>query len=576
MQFTSTQSTDKTNESIAWLLLVVVALALQAFLSLNTLSPYVIESGDNASILYIVAQWLNPEAFAEDVLLGIQGSTSFYQAAPMWLIYLLGLSGAPIGLFFVLLCFPVVMAQMAGFYLLGKHLFAHRGAAIALALVSVPTVFTLSGDLWGLSHSPLFRSLFGAALPWLLLLLVCSDRPRPFLLMTACAAATYLHLPSGPPIALLLIFVSFLRGFSNWGIARNLWHHLAAGILYLALILPYAALFALNYTAGDGQSFAIFNNSPYTDVGIALDQFMSMRGANRMGILVSRVPGLSWAKPVVAHFFTVLYLLGSAVLISLCLLWVGPERWRVRLNLAGRQSWYWIAAVFVGVVVFAVAISALDQAVAQAAGRAPLQVDFIRATRFLVPGSYLGILFLIIWCTSHSEILRRVGCVFLAVSVWLFAYPSTSHGLYRLTLGKSIEDESLSQLGAFILQLPDPNPMGAITPILRYDYQSSALRYIGYQPLTFNRKDNNFISYSGASGLAEHLQLMDEIDAIRKARRSPEQQTKLIEAFSEKLGSQYMVIDRRVVLTHAEAILRDHYGHKIIHENGLFALLQRK
>lgn len=566
---------DRRRELTAWLTLLAVAAALQLLLALNTLYPYVIESGDNGSILYIVAQWLHPQAFVDDVMLSVPETIAFYRAAPMWPIYALGKAGFEPGVFFVWLCFPVALLQMAGFYLLGKQLQLGRAAAVALALISLPTVFTIAGDLWGLGHSPLFRSIFGATLPWLLLALARWRGAQPYGLMALCALATYMHLPSGPPVALAVLGASALHALGAVGWRRALLHHTGAGLLYLLLVLPYAASFSANYAAGDEQLHSLFANSPYADVGVAVDHLVSLRGVERMAILVSRVDWLSWSREIVPPVFAVLFVVGNATLVALCALWAGPRRWRAALGLADRDGWFLCAAVFVGVVALALGISALDQAIAAAAGRGPLQLDFVRGTRFLVPGAYLGVLLLLAWAARRRPVVAAVGSALIAATVWLFAFPSTSHGLYRLSKGQSVEDESLTQLGRFILDYPPALKHTPVTPVLRYDYQSSALRYVGQLPLTFNRKDNNFISYSGVLDLAEHRRRMDAIDAIRRARREPEVQAPLIAAFVDKLGSDYVVIDRRTVLEPSETALLQTHGYERLYQQGLFALLRR-
>jgi hypothetical protein len=126
------------------------------------------------------------------------------------------------------------------------------------------------------------------------------------------------------------------------------------------------------------------------------------------------------------------------------------------------------------------------------------------------------------------------------------------------------------------LALKERDDLDILIPVLRYDYQSSALRYIGYLPLRFNRKDNNFITYTGVISSSEHRTLMGRIDAIRKARRKSEHQAPLIDEFTRVLGGRDIVIDRRVVLAEAEALLLDAYNFEMIFELGDFALLRRK
>lgn len=569
---------DPRAERFAWSLIVACAVLLQVFLALNTPYPYVIESGDNGSILYIIARWLDPVAFEQDVLLGVDGSTSFYQAALMWPNYLMGLAGLQLGLFYVVACFPMVLAQMAGFYVLGKHLFAHRGIALALAFITLPAVFTIAGDLWGMHNSPLMRTAYGASLPWLLALLIVPDRPRPYALMLAAGLASYLHLPSGPPVALALLAISFWRALVGQGWLRALLHHILAGLLYLLVMFPYAILYTQGYAAGDTEALGIYVTSPYGNVSIALDHLFELRGPNRMGILAGRVAGLGWTDVIAKPLFGTLFALGSVVLIGLCVVGLRPAQARQGSGLGIRRNWIWVAGFFVFTVGIGIGLSALDQAIARAMERGPVQLDLIRATRFIVPGSYLGVFFILVWLQQRHVALRRVclGIMVLLVTlVWIVGYPSTSRGLYRLTKGESIKDISLSDLGHFVLELKARDDLDTLVPVLRYDYQSSALRYIGYLPLRFNRKDNNFITYSGVISASEHRALMDRIDAIRKARRKPLEQAPLIDNFMRVLEGRDMVIDRRVVLDESEALLLDTYGFEVISERGDFALLRR-
>lgn len=336
---------------------------------------------------------------------------------------------------------------------------------------------------------------------------------------------------------------------------------------------PYAVIYSQGFAAGDSQALAIYDASPYGNVSIALDQLMSLRGPNRMSILVGRVPGLGWAQAVTKPLFGAVFVLGGAVLVGLSALGLSRQR-----RGGVPDSWIWIAGFFVLTIAIGVGLSALDQAIAHALGRGPVQLDMIRATRLLVPGAFLGVFFALCWLCQRRPAMRRASLgalVLITALVWVTAYPSTSHGLYRLTKGQSVKDTSLSEFGQFVLALKTRDDLDVLVPVLRYDYQSSALRYIGYLPLRFNRKDNNFITYSGVTSASDHRALMGRIDAIRKARRAPQEQVPLIDAFLRDLGGRDMVIDRRVVLPEAEALLRSDYGFGLIFERGGFALLRR-
>jgi hypothetical protein len=566
-------------EYFSWIALISTAALIQLFLALNTPYPYVIESGDNGSILYIIARWIDAAAFEQDALLGVEGSTNFYQAALMWPNYIMGLLEFQLGLFYIIACFPMVLAQMSGFYVLGKRLFGHSGFALALAFITLPAVFTIAGDLWGMHNSPLMRTAFGASLPWLLLLLITPKGPRPYALMLAAGLASYLHLPSGPPVALGLLLICFLRALLVHGILRATLHHIFAGLLYLLILLPYLFLYTNEFAMGDTEALGIYATSPYGNVPIALDHLFSLRGPSRMSILVGRVPGLEWAKILTKPLLGALFLTGSLALIGLSVIGFSPLRLRHKLGLETEGSWFLVAGFFVATVGLGIALPAVDQAIARAYERGPVQVDLIRATRFIVPGAFTGVFFVLAWIYKRYAFLRSASLVMITVLtalVWIIAYPSTSRGFYRLTTGLSVADTSLRDFGHFTLALKERDDLDILIPVLRYDYQSSALRYIGYLPLRFNRKDNNFITYTGVISSSEHRTLMGRIDAIRKARRKSEHQAPLIDEFTRVLGGRDIVIDRRVVLAEAEALLLDAYNFEMIFELGDFALLRRK
>ncbi len=65
---------------------------------------------------------------------------------------------------------PIIFFQCLGFYRLGLALSFGPTLAVVLALVTLTPVGIISGEFWGLFHTPLVRMTYGAALPWLLLL----------------------------------------------------------------------------------------------------------------------------------------------------------------------------------------------------------------------------------------------------------------------------------------------------------------------------------------------------------------------------------------------------------------------
>lgn len=559
-------------------LLALCAAILQVFLALNTVYPYVIENGDNGSILYIIAGWVRPDAFAQDALLGVSGTTTFYQAALMWPNYILGVLGIPLGIFYVWSYFPIAFIQMWGFYRLGKHLNLGRGFSLCLALISLPAIYTISGDLWGMFYSPLMRSAYGATLPWLLLMLVRSQSVYPFKLMLAAGFLNYLHLPSGPPIALGLLLTHFLMAGFRFGWLRASGTHVLGGLLYLAIVAPYILLFATATAAGNETALGLYDKTVYGNVYLAFKSVRSLDGIQYAATQAAQVAGLGFITQIARPLFAFIYLAGVAVLAILSLTIVLAGVLKKTDKLGHVAGWGWVALFFISSIGSGVGLAMLDQWVAALSNRAPLQVDLIRVTRFIVPAGYFGVFCGIVWLSQFHTVLKRIGVFstsILTLLVWLIAFPSTSQGLYRLATGKSIEDTRLTEFGAFTLTLRARDDLGVLTPILQSDHQSSALRYIGFMPLTFNRKDNNFITYSGVTDVDGHHALVARIDEIRRSGAEPTQQAALIDAFVRDLKGRDTVIDRVVVSKDAEAELINRFGFTMISERGDFALLRR-
>src|SRR5262249_4379785 len=144
---------DGSKDFLAVALCGAVALAGQASLLRGHEPLAVLWSGDGGNVTSFVAAWLHPDRFRDDFLLSDVGNYRFYMSIVLPFVALASVFTSDLGTAYLLQYFPMIFAQLLGFYLLGRYLFNSRLWAFALAFLTFPPVWLWGGnELWGIFH----------------------------------------------------------------------------------------------------------------------------------------------------------------------------------------------------------------------------------------------------------------------------------------------------------------------------------------------------------------------------------------------------------------------------------------
>lgn len=512
--------------------LIVYALLAAAWTWLVwTPAPQVVPNGDGGNVASMAAGWLDRARFAHDPVLATSQASRFYMALTVPLTMLFGRALGDIGSGYILQIAPLLVVQLAGFHLLGLRLYRRAAFATALALASVPPIVVFSGELWGMLDTPLTRAFAGAALPWILLLLLGGTRgarSSPIVVMAACGATVYLHPVSAPALAAgcWLAMLADRHAGTRW--ATHLRGQAVAALVFVAIALPFALVFA-NVVPGDApaahatraQIAATLHTAagaPYYDVGIV--------------VLMMRQTEWAWRWYVWGA--------GIAALVLVPLL----ER-------NARRPVMLVGGFLAGVVSSSLGLAALDQWLAAQAGRSPLQLDLVRNVRFVVP----VLLLLAIWLASTvlagrtPGVLRRAVASFLILAFagywWVYHPTPISHAVAAwlgLEPARAARDSADARILTRIRELA---PHSRILPIAASRHGPTelvglAVRYAAFQPVVFHEKDINLLSYSGSAGALDWSREMPDFEALRNA--APPQSDEILTRILARLRPDYLLV----------------------------------
>ena len=462
-------------------------------------APLVVDTGDGGNVASIAAGWMHRDRFAEDAVFATSATSTVYLAAIVPATIGMAALIGDIGQGYLVLVWPMLVIQLLGFHRLGLRLFGHHGAALALALLSVPPVYAFPGELWGFLSMPLTRSMYGALFPWLVILLLRRDLSgwQPFWLMAACGLGIYVHPPSAPSVALAFWLAMLLARPAGIAPGTHLLRMIGAGAVFLAFALPlalvYIASFPSGAESGAGQARSLAADAlaaragpQYYDAGKALRRFI-VGGGNPHG---------SWG------WRWILWGVGIAAF------WRVAKGWPDAAEDCRRLRW-----LMLGLLVASAGLAALDQAIAAALGRRPVQIDLIRNLRFLIPLMLIGAVWFIVqearrappgWRARGWRAALPLLCI-----VWWWTYPTPPVTLLKTaltgetslrTLEQPHDRALLARLAAMpahkrVLPLPLPRSESATELV------GLAIRYGSLQPVVFLQKDINLLAYSSSPSI---------------------------------------------------------------------------
>lgn len=475
-------------------------------------APLVVDTGDGGTVASIAAGRLDRESFAADPVLAESATTSFYVAASVpltaWLARIVG----DVGQAYVLPIVAILLAQLYGFWRLGLRLYRNRAWAALVAALSVPPVYVFTGELWGLLAMPLPRSFYGALLPWLLLGLLDREprrsRWRPYALMLACGAAAWIHPVSAPSVAFGVWLALWLDRSDGAAATQRSLRLVAAGLVFVACIVPIALWLFGGFGAvgADSEARALGARALREAAGA---QYFDAR------LVLRRIVGNGWG------WVWIVWIAGAWALLR--------RRTRhasaVAADDARRLRWF-----LAGLLLSSIVAAAVDQAVAHALGRAPVQIDLVRNVRFLVPILLLGAVWCLAdsWSSAAARPGRRAAVAALAVLLvlgWWHRNPTPpAAALARvLTQAGPAEPSHRESTRRMLVRIAGLAPHSRILPLGDASSEGAieltglAIRYASFRPVSFLAKDLNLLSYSGSSGMLDWIAAVQLVRTLQEA-----------------------------------------------------------
>ncbi|HRO49497.1 MAG TPA: hypothetical protein PLW75_05110 [Hyphomicrobium sp.] len=467
-----------------------------------TSAPQIVTTGDGGNVASIIAAKLHPERFEGDPVFADPENYAFYQTLLIPLTRALTAVTGDVGQAYMSLSGPLVLVQMIGFFLLGRRLFGGVLAPLLLALATIPPIFVLTGELWGMLSSPLTRSLYAAPLPYLLLAALAPySHTRALALMALCGATVYVHPVSAPSVAFGILAMLFVAKPESESWPRHTGFITLCGSVFLAVALPFALTFA--------EAFPTGSDSKAEATAVARELLRANVGPQYYDVTVA-------LAEFAQHFW--LGLLGAAIAL---------------VALRGRKlELIQILAFAAGVAAASIGVSFLDQTIAAWRGSDPVQIDLIRNIRFLVPVA----LILIFWALAKGmdrHLHFAAPAIAIMAGLWI-VYPTpvgnavgerfvTRHHPVHDWLGDAqaaLRHLALLPPGANILPLPHEATSEGL------ELANLAVRYGAYQQVVFQTKDMNFLAYSSSDGIITWNETRRRLDAAAGA--TPEEAKALL------------------------------------------------
>lgn len=450
--------------------------------------PFPFLGTDLANISSYAAALMEPGRFAGDIAIGDPQNFRFYMALHvpllMWLEPLLGDFGSAA----LVLLAVVIFLQTAGYYVLGRAIFARRLPAICLALVALGKVdFTV--DYFGTYTDAEPRFLFQSLLPWLLAaVLWWSVRVRTWpWIMAVAGLLIYVHPVSAPSV-----------GFATW---LGLWAYRPqamsirtitfrmgiAGASFLAVCTPFLWVYLTS-----------------REYGISDDYVMMFEAQRRL------------IGPI---FFDVRLYVGEMLkswTVWLLVTWgLSGAIVAYRLQRAVSEMFVFWTLWAIGIALSSVGIAAVEQRASQAYGVLPAGIDLVRNAR------YLALVLVVFgvwgsWCLAQRMAENRARCAMTAVALAFLAVNRPGMIPVRHTLQCWAEGRLLCPRAEWANEIatlsflrnelpPRTRVLTALQLYVDLGFEM-AIRYHARQPIVFNPKDaGSTLSYGNWDALRQWL-----------------------------------------------------------------------
>jgi O-antigen/teichoic acid export membrane protein len=490
--------------------------------------PLVILTGDGGNIASYAAAIDHPGWFKNDPALGDSNNIGIYATIHIPIIRALAHATGDYGQAYAWLLLPQTFLQCLGFYILGRVLFRNRFWAFLLAFLTAMTVIDIGlGEIWGVWQDALPRVTFQSLLPFLLaLVLVWKDRPARWLwLMVFAGLLVYVHPISAPAWGLAIWLSLWLLQSKEWSIQRRLLVMLGLGLLFLAVMTP----FAINYLSYRGRDQA-------ADYNTVMTILKAYSPANLLDVPAAWV-GFLWNMTR--------NLLIPVALVGFAATWLLKKNDRTPVKVV----LLWMA----GLMITSLLIPWVERMVEHQLHLLPLETELVRGIRYFVP------LLLLFWLWPLAELAPRlakplVRQAVIAMGVVLFVF-------WGATNRPAVRDmlQAISCLSKARLVCMSPRPIDDLIAVLRtetqpgdgvlffnedkaYTSQTLSVRYAALRPLVYTLRDSGILGYGNRSVLPAWLAITNQVQTLQ-AITDPQQRLEQLVPLAASLNAAYLVID---------------------------------
>ena len=498
--------------------------------------PHLVRSGDGANILSFVVGRLYPEVFAGDPLLSDPGNFAHYQIfTTAWTTVIGRWAGGEFALAYLILAIPCVFLHLSGFFLLFRVTGAGPLSAAFCSLAMLATVPAVTGTYWGGFTDPQPRFLFQSLLPFLLVgAWMWRDLPKRWpLLFVALGLATYVHPVSGPAVAFAVWCAVLAANLANTDWRPRTVRLIAVGFLYLAVIAPFAYLYASVGENARGSEVS-------TDLVLSIAENRFAEGYLDLPLLLSRGIATTWLN------------LRGAFAIGAVFLAV----WLWRRGGENRAFVHLLGGFLVGLAIVSVLVPLLDHLVAAWLDRYPVQIDLVRNTRYFIP-AVLVLFFVGINRFLADKRPRAAPALVVVLSlVWLAGSPIATGLGTGSPIGAVVDTASCvltsrrcqdpnstrqpyRELVSYLRQSTDPNARLFATG------GDHALRYAARRTLVFSDKDGGAFAYTNHRALLQWHGLLEQNRAAAD-QPEPEQRLRAWLQLARQLEADYLVSEHPV------------------------------
>jgi len=483
--------------------------------------PFVFLGGDAANIATFAAGWAHPDVFQSDAVLSNQANFRFYATLHIPLIQTLGRITGDYGSAFISLLSPHIFLQALGFYILGRVVFQSRYWAALLAIATLMPIFINLGEYWGIYIDPQPRFSFQALLPYLLAAtFYWGHNPSSWAwLMAGAGILIYIHPVSAPTWGLAFWLGLWAFKPASFSFKKQLGYMLFAGAVFLAVTSPWIIHYLSNHahgaTADYREIYTIMTThfgGSYFDIPTAVKEFIL----------------IVWSKRILP-----LAMVGAAIVLSL------RRKNYSSVLLVG----LWLG----GLLIAAVVIPLIEQAIARAYNLIPLELDLIRGIRYIIPILLLFCLWPLVEIGKKikaERLMAAIGALF--VTIWVYQHPPTL-AIEALACWKRGEfvcmpaEYSATIKGLEAIKQTPPNsrilPLGQIP-----QHYSLAIRYYALRPVVYSYKDGNVFGYANHAGFLRWYHQLKEVKAVEAYPNTSDKPRQIVN-LSKQLGAQYCLTE---------------------------------